>query len=297
MTVTQHVAVMTREAMEALAPCTGGKYLDGTLGGGTHTAELLRLSEPDGHVLSLDVDPDAIHRGRERFFPYGSRWKGIEGNFRHLADIAQQENFVPLDGILLDLGLSSDLLADPHRGFSFQTEGPLDMRFGPQANEDGLRAAHIIHSWKEDELRSMLQTYGQERYARRIAHGIVQTRTSSRIMTTRQLADLIVSLTPRAYERGRIHPATRTFQALRIVVNDELQSLREAIDGAHGVLAPGGRLVIISFHSLEDRIVKGAFRSSEIFSPLFKKPLVPSAQEIHNNPRARSAKLRAAKKL
>ncbi len=297
MSATRHVAVMVSEAMQALAPHPGGRYLDGTLGGGTHTEETLRRSSPDGRVLSLDLYPQAIRSAQVLFAVYGSRWQGLEANFRHLAELAQRENFVPLDGILLDLGLSSDLLADPHRGLSFQTDGPLDMRFGAQANADGLTAAEIVNQWSLDDLCTIFKSYGQERFARRIAHGLVEARRSSVITSTHQLAELVTSLVPRSYEHGRIHPATRTFQALRLVVNDELNTLREAIQGASQVLAPGGRLVIISFNSLEDRVVKDAFRSSSQFRPLFKKPLVPSASEVRANPRARSAKLRGAVKL
>lgn len=291
MTSTKHVAVMTSEAMEALAVKPCGRYLDATLGGGTHSAELLRRSAPGGTVLSLDVDPNALKR-----FGKKSGWIGVEENFRNLADVATREKIAPLDGILIDLGFSSDLLEDPTKGLSFKAEGPLDMRFGPKANDDGLTAAQIVNSWREFEIADVLKTYGEERFARQIARAILVARKSRLIVTTTQLADIVTAAVPSRYEQGRIHPATRTFQALRIAVNDELNALRDAIAGAYDVLAPGGRLVIISFHSLEDRIVKDAFKDRTRWNPIVKKPRIPSEQEIHLNPRARSAKLRAAEK-
>lgn len=304
MSESSHIAVMTAECMDALDIHPGGRYLDGTLGGGTHTAELLRLSAPKGKVISLDVDPAALERFRERSFGNlrmtrsdvdpTKRWKGVEADFRNLADVAREEKMAPLDGILIDLGFSSDQMSDPKRGLSFQTEGPLDMRLGPSADTT---AAHIVNGWRERELADLIREYGEERYARPIAQAIVTARKSEKIITTSQLADIIAAAVPASYERGRIHPATRTFQALRIAVNDELNALREAIDSAHQVLAPGGRLAIISFHSLEDRIVKAAFKDAERWKPLFKKPLVPSDAEVKENPRSRSAKLRVAIKV
>lgn len=281
--------------MLVLDPQPNGRYLDGTLGGATHTEELLKRSAPKGQVCSFDVDPVALERAQERLRSYESRWMPIEANFRDMARVMRERQEAPFDGVLLDLGLSSDELVDPKKGLSFLQEGPLDMRLGPRANEDGLTAADIVNGWPEGELRTMLQVFGEERFARQIAHTIFTTRKTQAIETTSQLVDLIRSCVPAAYEKGRIHPATRTFQALRIAVNDELEALKDAVKGAYEVLRPGGRCAIITFHSLEDRIVKLAFRENQ-WKPLTKKPLVPSDQELQENPRARSAKLRVAEK-
>lgn len=282
---------MLSEVMELLDVKPGGRYLDGTLGGGGHTAEMLRRSSPHGMVLSLDVDPQALERAQERFDADRDRWKGIRANFRHLAEVAMREEMPPLDGIFIDLGWSSDQLADPIKGLSFQIKGPLDMRLDPQSD---LTAAEIVNGWKERELADLLREYGEERYARKIAEAIVTARKTEKLLTTTQLAEIIALAVPSRYEQGRIHPATRTFQALRIMVNDELNALREAISAAHDALAPGGRLVILAFHSLEDRIVKENFKEKNRWGALTKKPLTPTPQEIKQNPRSRSAKLRAA---
>jgi 16S rRNA (cytosine1402-N4)-methyltransferase len=295
--VSLHQAVMTQEAIEALKPTSRGSYVDCTLGGGTHSQSLLEASAPDGRVLSMDVDPEALRRAREKFSSYGQRWVGVEGNFRHLEQIARESGWENCQGVLLDLGFSSDELADRKKGLSFLTDGPLDMRFGPQSNDDGLTAAEIVNGWRREELEQMIRDYGEERYAGKIADKILSARKKARIIGTLDLTAVIRSAVPKNYERGRIHPATRTFQALRIAVNDELGALREAILGARQILAPGGRLAIISFHSLEDRIVKLALREADDLEIITKKPLIPSAQEIAANPRSRSAKLRVAKKF
>lgn len=287
---------MVREAIEALRPQAGGLYIDGTLGGATHTEQLLAASHPDGRVLSLDVDPIALDRAKNRLKAYGARWKGVEGNFRHLDQIAERESFSPCDGILLDLGLSSDELADPERGISFQIDGPLDMRLGTSSNEDGLTAADILNEWKREELEELIRDYGEERYARKIAEAIVIRRKKEPFARTLDLANTIKHALPSGYERGRIHPATRTFQALRMAVNDEIATLKEAIIAARRVLKPGGRLAIITFHSLEDRVVKIAFKEAEDLDIITKKPLVPTEDEITHNARSRSAKLRIAEK-
>lgn len=292
---TTHTAVLTREVIEALKPRSGGRYLDGTLGGGTHAEELLKASAPTGRVLSLDVDRAAIERAKERLAAYGDRWIAAEENFRWLDRAAAEHGLVPLDGILLDLGFSSDELADPAKGLSFLEDGPLDMRLGPKANEDELTAAEIVNSWPEDEIEKVLRMFGEERHARRIAHGVVLARRASRIIGTLDLVAVIKRSVP-AVKPGGIHPATRAFQALRIAVNDELENLKAAVAAAARVLKPGGRLAIITFHSLEDRIVKEAF-SGEGWSAVTKKPAVPSEEEVRANPRSRSAKLRVAERI
>lgn len=282
--------------MLALEVKPGGVYVDGTLGGATHTQALLERSAPDGHIYSFDVDQGALKRAAQRLAVYGERWCGIEENFRYLQRALKQKGVKEVDGILLDLGLSSDELSDPDKGISFQIDGPLDMRLGERANDDGLTASEIINTWSKDELTQVLRIFGEERFARRIAQNIVQARKQGPILRTFELVEVIRSAVPPVYEEGRIHPATRTFQALRIAVNDEVQALKEAIAGARRVLKPGGRLAIITFHSIEDRIVKLAFQEQG-WKPLQKKPLLPSEQEIRGNPRARSAKLRTASRL
>lgn len=290
---TLHRAVMVPEVMDALKPRPGGRYLDATLGGGTHTEELLKRSAPNGQVLSLDVDPAALIRARERQKIYGDRWQIAEANFRNLKGEAEKSGWVPFDGILFDLGLSSDELADPSKGLSFQVDGPLDMRLGPNANEDGLTASTIVNRWTEKELIELIRTYGEDKFAVRISKAIVERRREQKFESTLDLAETIKSATPKTV--SRIHPATKTFQALRMAVNDEIASLKLALADADSILAPGGTIAVISFHSLEDRIVKQTFKKYQNFE-ITKKPLCPTEAEIKNNPRARSAKLRAAHK-
>lgn len=292
---TSHIAVLAKESVEALLPRSGGLYLDGTLGGGTHTQSLLQASSPQGRVLSLDVDKAAIERAKERLAAYGSRWEVAEENFKRLDVIAAERGFAPLDGILLDLGFSSDELADPVKGLSFLNDGPLDMRMGPKANDDGLTAADIVNSWTQQDIEKMLRNFGEEPRARIIAKSIIDARKAARIIGTLDLVSVIQRSVPRIPGQ-HIHPATKTFQALRIAVNDELENLKLAISAALRALKPGGRLAVISFHSLEDRIVKLAF-AQDIWKPVSKKPIVPSEEEISENPRSRSAKLRVAEKV
>lgn len=289
---------MLEECLESLAVRSGGLYVDGTLGGGSHTAALLAASAPEGRVWSFDVNPTALEAANDRFAAEkkAGRWEGIESNFRRM-DLAMEERGIPLlDGALLDLGLSSDELKDPEKGLSFQIDGPLDMRLGPASNEDGMTALDIVNRWTEAELRELIQDIGEERFAGRIAKAIVTARKQDPIFRTLQLADIIVGAVPRTYEHGRIHAATRTFQALRIAVNDEIGALSSAIQAAWNRLKVDGVLVIISFHSLEDRVVKFAFREPQ-WSALTKRPRIPTDEEIARNPRSRSAKLRAARKV
>jgi 16S rRNA (cytosine1402-N4)-methyltransferase len=274
----------------------GGIWVDGTLGGGSHTRALLERSAPDGIVYSFDVDPKALERAKESLKSFGDRFQSVEANFRNLDDRLAERGVMSVDGILLDLGVSSDEIADPSKGLSFMTEGPLDMRLGPKANEDGLTAADIVNTWKPNEIEQLIREFGEEKFAKRIVDAIVMARKSSRITRTTELAGIIKQAVPAGYERGRIHPATRTFQALRIAVNDEIEALKEAIDGSHRILAAGGSLAIISFHSLEDRIVKTAFKDKERWEPLTKRPQEATEAEISKNPRSRSAKVRVAKK-
>jgi 16S rRNA (cytosine1402-N4)-methyltransferase len=295
---------MLEDSMLALEIVPGGIYVDGTLGGGSHSEEMLRRSTPNGKIFSFDVNRKAIAACEERHSFFGDRWTCIEANFRHLDRelVARDVKEGSVDGILLDLGFSSDEIQDPAIGLSFQVNGPLDMRLGPASNDDGLTAADIVNTWSEQDLAKMIGTFGEERFAVRIAKAIVRARKAARIVRTLELVSIIRGAVPESYgrpvgvQRGSIHPATRTFQALRIAVNDELESLKDAISASHKMLKPGGRLAIITFHSLEDRIVKIAFREGE-WEPLTKKPQVPTDEEVAKNPRSRSAKMRVAKKI
>ncbi len=308
-----HVTVLLHEAIEGLQPRADGRYLDGTFGGGGHTAAILAASAPSGRVLALDADPAAVARGQALQAEFGERLLVREENFAGLAGIARSAGFAPLDGVLLDLGLSSFQLADPSRGFSFMGDGPLDMRFGPGAIES---AADIVNGQAEAELADLIFRYGEERFARRIARAIVRERAHTPIRTTGTLAALVArAVVSGGGARDRIHPATRTFQALRIAANRELTVLEEALAGALTILAPGGRLVVIAFHSLEDRIVKTFMRQES--TGCICPPSVPicvcghqatlrligrrgrraSAAETATNARSRSAILRVAERL
>ncbi len=298
-----HLPVLYDRVLEFLAPQPGGRYIDATVGAGGHAWGILEASDPDGRLLALDADPAALAVARERLAPFGERVTLMHANFDRLAQVAEEHGFEKVDGILLDLGLSSLQLADAQRGFSFQLEGPLDMRFDPRTRRT---AADLVNRLSEEELADLLKRYGEERYARRIARAIVRHRP---IRTTRELAELVARNVP---HRGRIHPATRTFMALRIAVNDELGALERALPQAVGLLRPGGRLAVISFHSLEDRIVKEFFRreSRDCICPpelpacvcdhkavlelVTRKPVTPSAEEVARNPRSRSARMRVA---
>jgi 16S rRNA (cytosine1402-N4)-methyltransferase len=309
---TVHTPVMPREVVEWLAPHAGGRYLDGTLGGAGHTALLLEASTPNGRVLGIDADMLALERAESRLEDATVSGRLIlrQGNFARMAEFAREAAFAPVDGVLLDLGLSSDQLADRARGFSFAADAPLDMRFDTSR---GVSAADLVNTLGERELADLIYRYGEERRSRQIARRIVAARERAPITRTSELARLAsVGVQGRP---GGISPATRTFQALRIAVNDELGSLEAALPAALEILRPGGRLAVISFHSLEDRIVKRYFQAEEkgcVCPPelpacvcgrvpqlriLTRHPLVPNEEEQATNPRARSAKLRVAERL
>ncbi len=308
MTSPGHIPVLLQEVIEVLHPRPGGVYIDATLGGGGHAEAILKASSPDGRLLGLDADPRAIQRVRERLAPFGTRAVLVQANFRHLASVAQTQGFTQVDGILFDLGVSSYHFDEAEQGFSFRREGPLDMRLDPT---QGPSAAEIVNTLDEDELADILYRYGEERRSRRIARAIVAHRP---ITTTTQLAEIVVRAIGRR-PGARLHPATRTFQALRIFVNDELGALEAALPQALSLLKPGGILAVITFHSLEDRIVKHFLRqeSRDCICPphtpvctcghraqvqlIHRKGLVPSPDEIAQNPRSRSARLRTARKL
>jgi len=283
-----HTSVLLAEALELLAVKPGALYVDGTVGLGGHAAAVLRASSPDGRLLGLDRDGETLALARERLAEFGSRARLEQGDFRELPERLGEER---PDGILLDLGISSAQLDDPARGFSFQKDGPLDMRMDRTRGET---AADVVNRTRERDLADLLYAYGEEPASRRIARAIAFARERRPIGTTGELAEIVRRAAPRSRRPG-LHPATRTFQALRIRVNRETEGLREAIEGAAACLAPAGRMVVIAFHSLEDRAAKEAFRSlsGRGFRVLTRKPVRPGEEEVRENPRARSARLRA----
>jgi 16S rRNA (cytosine1402-N4)-methyltransferase len=282
-----HTPVLLVEAMQFLEPKTGGRFIDATFGAGGHTLALLERTTPDGKVLAIDQDQSALFAARPIVELSGSRLILVNANFRELAAIAVEYEFTGCDGVLADIGISSMMVDDASRGFSFMREGPLDMRMD---RAEQMTAAHVVNTYSEKEIADILYTYAEERRSRPIARSIVRSRP---LHSTTDLVRAIerVSGGPR---RGQIHPATRTFQALRIYVNDELKSLEAFLDAAMGVVRSSGRVVVITFHSLEDRIVKQRFRNSAIPGRvLTKKVVTATLDEVQRNPRARSAKLRA----
>ena len=297
-----HVPVLLKEAIDFLAVRRGGTYIDATVGLGGHSYEIARRLGAPGHLIGVDKDPAALEIAKGVLRPSSHvvrenedqrDWPGVELIYGSFADLAKDERRRTYDGILADLGVSSLQFADPARGFSFQAEGPLDMRMDPQA---GLTAEQVVNRFDERKLADVIYEFGEERRSRRIARAIVRSRP---IRTTTQLAD-VISAAARPMKHERIHPATRTFQALRIFVNHELNDLRALLSAAPQMLKPGGRIVIISFHSLEDRIVKDALREGVKqghYRLLTKKPVTPGEEEIDRNPRARSAKLRTAERI
>ncbi len=303
-----HVPVLLDQVLAWLAPQPGDRIVDGTVGAGGHAAAILERSAPDGRLLGLDVDPDALRVAQARLQPYGHRVTLVRASYEQLNEVAPAHGFASADGILLDLGLSSRQLADPARGFSFQTDGPLDMRFDPGTR---LTAGDLVNQAAPAELTRIIAEYGEERQARRIATAIVARRP---LHTTGELARVVAEAVG-GWRGRKIHPATRTFQALRIAVNDELGCLERGLYAARDLLAPGGRLVVIAFHSLEDRLVKQFLQreARDCLCPpglpichcghrasltvLTRKPIRPAPAEVQRNPRSRSARLRAAQKL
>ena len=301
-----HRPVLYQETIEYLAPKNLGRYLDCTAGAGGHSYGILESSSPQSQLIAIDLDPTAIQLTTENLRLFGDRATVVHDSYLNAARILQQKDWDKVDGIVLDLGVSSMQLDQVERGFSFRTEAPLDMRFDPT---QGVTAADLVNKLDEKELADLIWKYGEERFSRRIARRIVQRRP---ILTTTQLAEAVRSAIGGAH--SKIDPATRTFQAIRIAVNDELRTVEEAIPSLIELLKPEGRLAIISFHSLEDRLVKQAFRreSSDCICPpeqpictcghvatiklITPRPISPSEKEIEENPRARSAKLRVAEK-
>ena len=305
-----HVSVLYQTVLDFLAIEPGGRYLDGTIGAGGHALGVLKASSPDGVLLGMDRDPAALAFAARRLASYSGRLELVQGSFDQMEEHASQFGLQGLNGILLDLGLSSRQLDDPQRGFSFRLEGPLDMRFDPG---EQITASKLVNGLPVEELAALIGRYGEERHSYRIARAIAAARP---LQTTLELATLIERVVPREGKvRGGMHPATRTFQALRIAVNQEMKALSEALPQAIRLLQKGGRLVVISFHSLEDRIVKQFFRreAQDCLCPpgipvctcghratlkvLTRKPIQPTAAEVEVNPRSRSARMRVAERL
>ncbi|MDE2484633.1 MAG: 16S rRNA (cytosine(1402)-N(4))-methyltransferase RsmH [candidate division NC10 bacterium] len=295
----RHRPVLLEEALAILQPRSGGRYLDATVGLGGHAEAILVESAPAGRLCGIDRDAETLDMAKDRLKRFGSRVELRQGDFVRLGAIATENGWGPFDGILFDLGVSSFQLDNASRGFSFMRDGPLDMRMDRQGDEKS--ATELLAGISERELARILRDYGEERWARRIAARIVQERRTQPFTSTAQLARLVAAAVPRRAWPRRIHVATRTFQALRIAVNDELGRLSHGLQDAVESLVVGGRICIISFHSLEDRIVKETLRGWARSEPprvhlLTKRPVAPTEREIETNPRARSAKLRAAER-
>jgi 16S rRNA (cytosine1402-N4)-methyltransferase len=308
-----HLPVLVEEVMSTLAPVPGSLQIDATVGGGGHTERILEATDPDGRLLGLDADGAAIARVGRRLSRFGDRLVLRQANFRELGEVAPNAGFGAVDGLLFDLGLSSFQLADTARGFGFRAGGPLDMRFD---STRGVPASELIGTLDAGELTALFRRYGEEPFAPRIARAIVEARKTTAIDTAAELAAVVERAAPRNVPgRRRVHPATRVFQALRIAVNEELDALQAGLASAVSLLRPGGRLVVLSYHSLEDRIVKRFFQAERrgcICPPelpvcvcgrnprlrlVTRRPLRPTPQETATNPRARSARLRAAERL
>ncbi|MCD8065575.1 MAG: 16S rRNA (cytosine(1402)-N(4))-methyltransferase RsmH [Oscillospiraceae bacterium] len=306
-----HYSVMLSECINALAIKPEGIYVDGTLGLGGHSEQIAKRLTT-GRLIAIDRDEHSIETARARLAPYGDKVSIVYGNFRETADVLQSLNIPAVDGILLDLGVSSPQLDEAERGFSYMADAPLDMRMD---TGESLTAWLVVNRWPEEKLRRILFEFGEERYAPKIADAIVRARRTEPIATTLQLVDIIKSALPAAALREKQHPAKRSFQAIRIAVNDELGAISDFMQGADKLLNVGGRLAVISFHSLEDRIVKNAIRSKEngctcprdfpvcvcgfkqTLKSITSKPLTPSEAELEENPRSRSAKLRVAERV
>lgn len=287
---TQHVPVLVDELLAHLHPAPGQTFVDATLGGGGHARRLAQALGPNGLLVGLDRDPAAVERAAAEL--RGLPVRAIHANYSDLPEVLLREGIEVVDGILLDAGLSSDQLADPDRGFSFASSGPLDLRFDPSRGEPAWK---LIERLSPEHLADLIYKFGEERYSRRIARRIAETRRAAPIRTAAELARMIRDAVPRSRDE-RIDPATRTFQALRIAVNDELKWLEVALRRLPDCLRAGGRMAVISFHSLEDRLVKEAFRDDARLTQITRRPIRPTEQEVAANPRARSAKLRVAER-
>jgi len=289
---TVHTSVLPAESLSFLALEPGDRVVDGTLGGGGHTRLLAEAVGPTGLVIAIDRDAAAIAHGVETLAGLPVRF--AQANYRDLPEVLDALSIDRVDAVLLDVGLSSDQLADASRGFSFEAEGPLDLRFDTSEGEPAWR---LVNRLRPETLADILYEFGEERHSRRIARRVAAEREKEPIRTARHFARVVASAIPKQYPPPRIHPATRSFQALRIAVNEELKSLSIALERTPTRLVPGGRMVVISFHSLEDRLVKQAFRNAQVWECLTRSPVEASEEEVARNPRSRSARLRAAKRL
>ena len=299
MEASQHFPVMPKEALFWLVHESGRIYLDCTVGYGGHAEKIIEASGPQSRLIGLDRDAVAIEASRERLARFGDRVVLLHGHFVDLKRHLAVSGIGQVDGILFDLGVSSPQLEEPGRGFSFRGDGPLDMRMDQSMSGT---AADLVNRWPEAQLADAIFQFGEERFSRRIARAIVRARERRPLETTKELVSVIEGSVPANYRHGRLHCATRTFQALRIAVNNELDCIEPALRDAVDVLSPGGRLCVISFHSLEDRIVKHTFRAlsgkgDPALTVLTKKPQIPAREESDRNPRSRSAKLRAAQRV
>jgi 16S rRNA (cytosine1402-N4)-methyltransferase len=291
---TRHLPVLLNESVKGLRAERGGVFVDATLGGGGHTEKILE-AHPDNIVIGIDRDAQAITRTKKRLKAYGNRVIYVHAPFSSIESVVQEHTNGKVDGILADLGVSSDQIEDRDRGFSFMQDGPLDMRM--DSTRQKASAASLLAEASEDEIECWLSEYGEERFARKIAHAIVKQRRFGQLLRTTQLADLVERTVSRGM--GGHHPATRTFQAIRIAVNRELDEVAMLLECGPRLLADGGRFAVISFHSLEDRLVKNSFRNearSSDFVNVFKKGIVPCLDEVRSNPRSRSARLRVLSK-
>jgi 16S rRNA (cytosine1402-N4)-methyltransferase len=298
MSEASHIPVMPREALELLRLPQGGVAVDGTIGLAGHAFLMAQALGPHGHLIGIDRDNASLGLARQKLASLSLKVDLLGASFSTIDKILAGLKVSVVDGILLDLGISSFQLEDAGRGFAFKSDGPLDMRMD-QASQ-GASAADLVNTLKEDRLEKIISDFGEERFARRIAAAIVMQRARARIVTTKSLADIILRALPKGYTRGRIHPATRTFQALRIAVNEELDELSLGLDACFRMLKKGGRLCVISFHSLEDRLVKNKFKSLAFEHTgviLTKRPLTASQEECAGNPRSRSAKMRGIERV
>lgn len=312
MTAPYHIPVLADEVIHYLQPVPGAIHIDGTLGGGGHAQLIGERLVPGGTLVVIDRDPSALQEAQSRLAILSVNLISIHGNFRDIPRLLTERNISMVDGVLLDIGVSSHMFDVPERGFSFRTDAPLDMRMDPTTGET---AAELIARSDEKELCRIFTEYGEERWAVRVARFLVDRRSREPIESTAQLVDVVMGAIPKGAQSKDIHPATRIFQALRIAVNDELGALQDALNGAVAMLAPGGRLAVVSYHSLEDRIVKRSFvrysgrcecppglpmcfcGAKQIIKIITKKPVIPCDEEIRQNPRARSARLRVVEKL
>lgn len=289
----KHIPVLLNETLMFLDPAPGQDFIDGTVGLGGHAAAILERSAPDGRLLGIDKDSRNLAEARKGLSEFKDRAVLVHDSYKNIKQIAYDNRFNEVDGVVLDLGFSSPHIDDPKRGFSFQTEGPLDMRYDP---DQELNAANIVNNWSEEELSEIFRKLGEERNAHKIAAAIVGARQQEPIVTTTALTKIITDAVPRRGKPDRLNPATRVFQALRITVNHELEELEVVLPQALDTIRPGGKIVVISFHSLEDRLVKQFMKAhhGKDLEIINKKVVKPTQEEVEANPRARSAKLRAA---